>query len=238
MSTLVAFPMLTGVQFSKEVHSRLWRAIDNESVPSTRFFIEWIIILGLLRHQRPEDLQSLFSRLLEFDQATGTAISLLTVTMHVGLKLEGELKGRFFELVFDRILPWHLHNNHMVRLFASFVFDRLWSHATADQYVSGSPQSSVHRVFRELSRVERPEGYANMAAFLSQGDHSKKFLEKLRKEYFLNRFDPIADYTIQTIFSILPEESDIAKNENISMVSRTGCGPLLLRCEVVFVYER
>lgn len=133
MAALVTLPMLTGVQFSK-VHPCLWKAVDNESVPSTRFFIEWVIILGLLKHQRPEDLQNLLSRLLEFNQATGTAISLLTVTMHVGLKLEGELKERFFELVFDRILPWHLHNNHMVRLFASFVFDRLWSHVITDRY--------------------------------------------------------------------------------------------------------
>lgn len=134
MAALVALPMLTGVQFG-EVHPRLWKAIGNESVPSTRFFIEWAIILGLLKHQRPEDLQNLLSRLLEFSQATGTAISLLTVTMHVGLKLEGELKERFFELAFDRILPWHLHNNHMVRLFASFVFDRLWSRVITDQYL-------------------------------------------------------------------------------------------------------
>lgn len=80
----------------------------------------------------------------------------------------------------------------------------------------GEPFSSL---LRTLSHVGRPEGYANMAAFLNQGDHSKKFLEKLRKEYFLSRFDPIVDYNIQTIFSILPEESDIAKNESISMVS-------------------
>lgn len=65
-----------------------------------------------------------------------------------------------------------------------------------------------------------PEGFLSVASFISQSDHCKKFMEKLSGEFFLRELDPIEDYNIQTIFSRLPESSEIAKNECISMVQQ------------------
>ncbi|PJF18627.1 hypothetical protein PSACC_01573 [Paramicrosporidium saccamoebae] len=70
-----------------------------------------------------------------------------------------------------------------------------------------------------------PEGYLNMAAFISQSEHSQRFLQKLKREYFLSEFDPIRDYNIQTIFSTLPEKANIAPNECISMFSFMNVNP-------------
>lgn len=63
-----------------------------------------------------------------------------------------------------------------------------------------------------------PEGYVNVAAFLTRSEHNQRFLSKLRQEYFLEEFDPIRDYTVQTIFSQLPRRVGIASDECISMV--------------------
>lgn len=57
-----------------------------------------------------------------------------------------------------------------------------------------------------------------MASFLEQSEKSHRFMEKLKKEHFLNEFDPIQDYSLLTIFSRLPEESGIEKSEGISIV--------------------
>jgi hypothetical protein len=124
--------MLSSTDFRSRL-PKLWKAIDNEVIPSTRFFIEWFIILGLLKHGNSNEFVSFLNRLLEFNSSTGTAISLLTVAMHVGRKIEGEGKRAFFDLVFHRVLPWIMHNNHMVRLFALYVFDNLWLRTTTDQ---------------------------------------------------------------------------------------------------------
>jgi len=131
MSALTLFPMLSASDFGARL-PKLWRAIEAESLPSTRFYIEWFILLGLLTHKSSDNEQNLLGRLLEFEWATGTAISLITVAMHYGLKVEGKSKVSFFQKIFDRLLPWFLHNNHMVRLFALYAFDRLWTRRTND----------------------------------------------------------------------------------------------------------
>jgi len=64
-----------------------------------------------------------------------------------------------------------------------------------------------------------PEGFSSVASFINQSEHSKKFMERLSSEFFLSDLDPIEDYNVQTIFSRLPESSEIAKNECISMAS-------------------
>lgn len=201
MSLLCVFPQLTADDFSQRL-SHLWRALEQESVPSTRLFIEWLILLGLLKHQRPSDLASLRARLLEFSQPAGGAVSVLTIAMHVGCKLEGAAQQTYLRESFDHLLPWLVHNNHMVRLYAIYTYDRLFALYRAD-----SEKSSL------------PEGYINMAAYLTQSEHNQRFLAKLRREYFLAELDPLADYNIQTIFSKLPQSAGIAHDECISMVS-------------------
>lgn len=131
MSLLVAFPALNSDDFAQRL-PKLWSALSSESTPSIRYFIEWFVILGLLKHHCDGNMESLLNRLLEFSLPTGTVISLLTINMHVGIKLDGQAKAEFFKMVFHRILPWFLHNNHMVRMFALFVYHRLWSKVISD----------------------------------------------------------------------------------------------------------
>lgn len=212
MSLLCAFPMLSSDEFLMRM-PKLWQAIEGETHPSTRYYIEWLMVLGILRHGDQQTLGHLMTRFMEFKWSTGTAISLLTIAMHVGLHLpenstvDGEMRGFFFNKIFHYLQPWFLHNNHMVRLFALFVFERLWHHHTT----TTTDDSTITDVLGE--------GFKNMAAFLEQSDQSKKFTMKLYKEYFLGpTFNPISNFDIQTIFSTLPSEGDIAKNECISMV--------------------
>lgn len=134
MALLCAFPHLSAEEFSSRL-PKLWRALEQESVPSTRLFIEWLILLGLLRHRSSRDLASLLARLNEYSQPTGGAISMLTISLHYGLKVDdGELKREYFATIFDRILPWLVHNNHMVRLYSIYVYDRLFVHCMTDGY--------------------------------------------------------------------------------------------------------
>lgn len=209
MSLLVGFPMLTADEFRLRL-GRLWTAIEHEAVPSTRLFIEWLIVLGLLKHGREADLEGLLNRLLEFSVPTGMAVSTLTITMLVGCKLEEQLFGQLCQRALDRILPWLIHNNHMVRLFALYVFDRLVGRLDA------LPPA-------QRTRITIPAGYANLKVFLDQSEHNQRFLAKLARDWFLCDFDPIRDYSVQTIFGRLPAEAGIARNECISMVR---CRPL------------
>lgn len=198
---------MTAEEFNQRL-PRLWKAIEEEPVPSTRLYIEWIIILGLVRHGNSDNLRSLLGRLLEWNQGTGTALSTLSISMHVGLKAEGVGRDAFFRVAFDRILPWFMHNNHLVRMYSLFIFKRLYDHVN-----EASPVS-----------VQMPEGYSNMASFILQSDQCAKFLVKLRKDYFLSQFDPVADLDLQTIFSRFPSEAQIARTECISMVGTNPTG--------------
>ena len=62
-----------------------------------------------------------------------------------------------------------------------------------------------------------------MATFVSLSDNSRRFLEKPSGEYFHHGFDPLEDYTVQTIYSKLAgSSSDVAKDEAISVVHQTA----------------
>lgn len=126
MAILTTFPCITSDQFTSRIPSLL-DCINEESVPSTRIYIEWFLVLGLVKHKREENLRNLYNRLLEFSMPTGAAISILSIVYHVGRCLEGGTREAFFGTIFDRLMPWFLHNNHMVRLYVLYVYKSLWS---------------------------------------------------------------------------------------------------------------
>jgi tRNA G18 (ribose-2'-O)-methylase SpoU len=207
MSLLTAFPILNEDDFRIRM-PKLWKAIANELVPSTRRYIEWFMILGLLKHGGEVEVGKLMGRLLEFNLPTGAAMSLLTIVLHVGMKIEGDIRLIFFKTVFHRILPFFMHNNYSVRQMSLFVFDRLFSRYQVDNVIDDA----------------LPEGYENMAAFIRNSESCQRFLTKLQQDWFLT-FDPIADYTIHTIYDRLPRENDIAWNECISVYSFINVNP-------------
>jgi hypothetical protein len=143
MSLLCAFPTLDASDFASIVPS-IWTALEREALSSTRVFIEIFMIRGILVHQDSSDIHNLLARLLEYDLNVNFIISILTITMHVGVKLPhfpiqlDKVNGTapetdFHTCVFNRLTPWFLHNNHMVRLFALFTFNRLWTYCQEDE---------------------------------------------------------------------------------------------------------
>jgi len=195
--------MLSSSDFD-DLLPQIWAALTDEPVPSTRYYIEWFLVLGILRHGHRDHYLMILERLTCFDHAAPVAISNITLCMHLGLKLPESMQALFFPTVFHRLMPWMLHNSHMVRMFAIFVFDRLWRRA-------------MERSFCQLENL--PEGYCAMASFVAGSDHCQRFLSKLSGEYFLSEdFDPIECYNVQTIFTTLPAACEIAPAEIISTV--------------------
>lgn len=106
---------------------KFWQAISNESVASTRILIEWLIVLGLVKFPRKDSVRNLLARFDEISSSTGTFISLLTISMHFGLCLENtEDQAHFISEAFHYIIPNFSHNNHVVRLYALYAYQRLW----------------------------------------------------------------------------------------------------------------
>ncbi len=212
MSILLALPMMGAADFDREL-PRLWTAVANEGIPATRVYAEWAIVLGMVRFPSEAYTKSLLDRLGSVLSATTTsAISLLAIVMHVALGVEGAVLVPLYTGLFDRILPFSIHNNHLVRLFSIYVFQRLWHRA---------------RTHADLAPIAFCKGYENFVEYTTKSEYNRKFLEKVDREYFLSTLDAVQDYSIRTICAVLPRAGRIAEDECISPYSFINFDPAI-----------
>ena len=201
---------------------RLWECVRREALPSTRYYAEWYLIRGYLRY--PEYTVDLLGRLEEdFDLPASLAISIMTVILHVGMKLPSvmpkgkakirmcfnfgtdtqsiEFLWRFYDRAFELILPFVMHNSHTCRVHAIFVFDALWGVAAELE-----PSRPLAPVYQRMSRHIR------------QSDHCQRFIGKLWEEPMLAGLDPLGDFDLQFVFCDFPRAIGMASDELITSV--------------------
>jgi tRNA guanosine-2'-O-methyltransferase len=174
-----------------------WENIDQENMPSTRYFMEFFIIRVLLAH--PVLLPTLWDRLKNWDATPSACISSLVISFHVGkLLAETPAAEAFSSYFFDLVLPFLLHNNYTVRIYATKIY-----HSTYDLFKSFVPV----------------KGYQNLYHFINTSANCERFLQKLKDDHFLSNFSPLSDFNLHFIFCELPSRAEIANDELIPGVA-------------------
>ena len=207
-SIMVLLPSVISTGFDScdviEVLKLAWENIDQENMPSTRYYMEFFIIRLLIAH--PVFLPSLWERLKNWDATPSACISSLIISHHVGKFLADSPAAQDFSSnFFDLILPFLLHNNYTVRIYATKIYH------------------STYELFRSLVTVR---GYQNLFHFIDTSATCDKFLQKLQGDHFLCKFSPLNDFNLHFIFCELPNRAEIANDELIPGVAFPQDSPI------------
>jgi hypothetical protein len=107
----------------------LWRLVGEETMSSTRIFIEWSLSRLYLKFSSLIESDFMATRVLYRDVSASLVISMLAVALNVAKKLraidESVALTVFFPIMSDSVLPLLAHNNHTVRMHAIHAFKSL-----------------------------------------------------------------------------------------------------------------
>lgn len=171
---------------------------------SVKYLIEWMMILILFRH--PQHIDSLWSCFNVDQEKTKTSIcTFLSVLVHFSVILPN-LKDKAVQLhkALDVILQSCFNHNFSVRLYALLALKRVWSLA---ENLAGEEADAL----RGLSSVVKA-CLSQAEAMQSTGNANKNWM-RIQEHFFFGAFDPVRDYSFESIFHIFPSLSEVADDE-------------------------
>uniref|UniRef100_A0ABM5FVK7 Probable methyltransferase TARBP1 n=1 Tax=Pogona vitticeps TaxID=103695 RepID=A0ABM5FVK7_9SAUR len=206
---LVLFPKLHE-DFLTRIVDRILQAGCSNNQASVKYFIEWNIILIL--HRFPHFLQK-FWDCFNFDEDTlktcvCTFLAVLSrfdiILQNISEKIPALKKGLVV------VLQWCFHHNFSIRLYALIALKKIWGMCKASHVDDFETLTPV--IESSLLQAERMHGTGN----------AKKNWQRIQKHFFFEKFHPIEDYCLETIFYTLPRLSEIAEEEWISVSKFTA----------------
>ena len=160
---------------TESVQSFCLELLKKEALQSVRYFLEFILV-QIIRHSINPFIvfQQICNILTEsITEKPSYLVSIMTVIMH-SLQIFKSFKVDF---LFPKLICLFLNGNHTIRIFACYMFNRLFTDSTS-----------------------KDDTFAIIAEFIQQNDYAQKTIQKLDATYMLSKFDPIKDCTFEFIF--------------------------------------
>ncbi|XP_014671014.1 PREDICTED: probable methyltransferase TARBP1 [Priapulus caudatus] len=175
-----------------------WGALVKDKQPSVRCMIEWVATRLLYRH--PECCCEMWSAIKDnSEQRTGSICSLFAICTHLCKLYEGRRLEEFMESMLVEILPWTMMQHFSVRTYAQVALCTVWTVARQQNMLDFCERHALlEGCFNQVATVE---------------SNSTKSVKKLMESFWFSDFHPIADYSIEVIFYILPWLCLLAQDE-------------------------
>ncbi|XP_070697554.1 probable methyltransferase TARBP1 [Pempheris klunzingeri] len=171
---------------------------------SVKYLIEWMMILILVHY--PQHMDSFWSCFNMDHEKTKTSIcTFLSVLVHFNVIIP-KLKNKTSQLrkSLDVILQWCFNHNFSVRLYALLALKRVWSLAEVRGEEGADGLAGLSTVVKAcLNQAE---------AMQNTGNANKNWM-RIQEHFFFGAFDPIRDYSVETIFYTFPSLSELADDE-------------------------
>ena len=107
----------------------IWRLVGEETMSSTRLFMEWALSRLYLRFPSLIVEDFMDNRVFYRDVSASLVISMLSIALNISKKLAAVnapiATKTYFPKMSDNVLPLLVHNNHTVRMHAIFAFKEL-----------------------------------------------------------------------------------------------------------------
>ncbi|GFR98332.1 tRNA (guanosine(18)-2'-O)-methyltransferase [Elysia marginata] len=182
--------------------STLWYALEIECHPSVRQNLEWLVLILFKRY--PKFVDSVWDVFKLYSTRRSVCLcSLFLVLSHTGINLPQNQQAGFFKQAFTSVLPWSMAHHYNTRIFAQTAVVKMWEQCQTLQ---------LEDVLTHFSVVQSTVDYIH-----NNGNASGTVL-KLYENYMFHDFDPVADYSMETIFYTLPRLACLADDEWISPV--------------------
>uniref|UniRef100_UPI0037E7E410 probable methyltransferase TARBP1 n=1 Tax=Semicossyphus pulcher TaxID=241346 RepID=UPI0037E7E410 len=172
---------------------------------SVKYLIEWTMIWILLHHpQHIDSFWDCFS--LDHEKTKTSVCTFLSVLVHFRIIMP-VLKHKTLQVrkALDIILQWCFNHNFSVRLYALLALKRVWNLAKEVTEEEGDCGLGG------LSTVI--EACLNQAEAMQNSGNANKNWLRIQEHFFFGAFNPIRDYSLETIFSTFPSLSEVADDE-------------------------
>ncbi|KAH9519623.1 hypothetical protein Btru_003171 [Bulinus truncatus] len=180
-----------------DILPELWQALELECHPSVRQNIEWLVMMLLVRY--PHKVSEIWDIFLMFDNKRSVCLcSLFLITCHLGPKLPEHIQPDYFKKALSTILPWTMAHHYNTRISAQAAVVRLW------EQIHNLQLLDVQSEFFVLKESIR---------FLFNNSNASDTAHKLLSNYMYSGFDPVRDFSMETIFHTLPRLACIADEE-------------------------
>ncbi|CAF0979391.1 unnamed protein product [Rotaria sordida] len=180
----------------KTIYDYIVETLIRENEPSLRLLSEWIIV-RLILEDRATRLNNLYEYLHHAHQhRTGTVCAWLSIASHIPTLLLNRIEQiEYINKIFEYISPLLMHSNFHIRTFACSTMVKLLEY-TEHHHLENETPYEAYRYFK------RSEEKSELGRYIMK-------LQSL----FLYQFDPIRDFSLETIFYTLPKLSLIADDE-------------------------
>ncbi|XP_043111983.1 probable methyltransferase TARBP1 isoform X1 [Puntigrus tetrazona] len=188
---------------SESVLSHVCEAGFCSNQASVKYLIEWTLILVL--HQNPSHIQNLWNCFSVDHEKTKTSIcTFLSVLVHLNVLLPVlQDKEVQWKRAVEVSLQWCFSHNFSIRLYALLALKRVWELEDA-RVLSEENQGGLTTVVHAC--LQQAEALQNTG-------NAMKNWSRIQDHFFFNAFNPITDYSVETIFQIFPRLSELAEDE-------------------------
>uniref|UniRef100_A0A8C5IYW9 tRNA (guanosine(18)-2'-O)-methyltransferase TARBP1 n=1 Tax=Junco hyemalis TaxID=40217 RepID=A0A8C5IYW9_JUNHY len=201
---LVLLPKLNQ-NFLSGTLDRVFQAGFSNNQASVKYFIEWIVILTL--HKYPQFLDKFWDCFCYDEEKLKKSIcTFLSVLAHFDIILQNTSEKKpALKKALIVVLQWCFSHNFSVRLYALIALKKIWAmcrmlHVEEFEALTPVIESS-------LQQVENMHGTGN----------ARRNWQRIQDHFFFATFHPVEDYSLETIFYILPRLSELAEDEWISL---------------------
>lgn len=197
MQALVLLQKFINESNRKRVWQYIWDTLMVECQPSVRNMLEWLALCIIIRF--PSFISDVWHQHKTFaDTSSMSACSLLLMLSHVGPWLEEETEQqKFYDSAFTHLLPLCMNHHFSTRIHAQATICKMWR------------QCKSLGLDNILSKFALVEGCIQF----NDGSNATKNTLKLMESYFMATFDPVRDYSIETIFLTLPKLTCLTDEE-------------------------
>uniref|UniRef100_H0ZIX2 tRNA (guanosine(18)-2'-O)-methyltransferase TARBP1 n=1 Tax=Taeniopygia guttata TaxID=59729 RepID=H0ZIX2_TAEGU len=184
---------------------RVFQAGFSNNQASVKYFIEWIVILSL--HKYPQFLGKFWDCFCYDEEKLKKSIcTFLSVLAHFDIILQNTSEKKpALKKALIVVLQWCFSHNFSVRLYALIALKKIWGmcrmlHVEEFEALTPVIESS-------LQQVENMHGTGN----------ARRNWQRIQDHFFFATFHPVEDYSLETIFYILPRLAELAEDEWISL---------------------
>uniref|UniRef100_A0A8B9J1V5 tRNA (guanosine(18)-2'-O)-methyltransferase TARBP1 n=1 Tax=Amazona collaria TaxID=241587 RepID=A0A8B9J1V5_9PSIT len=184
---------------------KVFQAGFGNNQASVKYFIEWIVIMSL--HRYPQFLNKFWDCFCYDEEKLKTSIcTFLSVLSHFDIILQNTSEKKpALKKALIVVLQWCFNHNFSVRLYALIALKKIWGMCRMLHLEEFEALTPV--IESSLQQVENMHGTGN----------ARRNWQRIQDHFFFATFHPLKDYSLETIFYILPRLSELAEDEWISL---------------------
>ncbi|GAB1609718.1 probable methyltransferase TARBP1 [Argonauta hians] len=204
----------------------IWETLTVEVQPSVRNILEWLALCLILKF--PSYISKIWEQYKTLSESSSMCTcSLLKILSHIGPWLESQHKQvEFYESALLHLMPLCMSHHFNTRIYALATTNNMWK------------QCKSLQLDHILSKFALLDGCLQF----NDNSNATRNTIKLIESYFMSAFNPVRDFSLETIFRLLPKLTGLNEEEWIlpemfCQADSSWSNPLLTKHRLLPLYN-